>query len=198
MQLPPMYSAIKINGVRLYDLAREGISVPREARKINIFDIDFMGKTENEDEYRFSVYCSKGTYVRTICADIGAELKCGGAMTSLVRTQALGFNLDECVTLEEVQKAADENRADDLIRPIEELFEDLPPITLNEKQTKFYKNGVALAPQKVSGVIYDSAFILAEQQKYRVYSFDNKFIGIGSVKYPEREFRSVKMFYNEE
>lgn len=198
LQLPPMYSAIKINGVRLYDLAREGISVPREARKINIFDIEFMGKTENEDEYKFSVYCSKGTYVRTICADIGAELNCGAAMTSLVRTQALGFNLDECVTLEEVQKAADEQRVEELIRPVEDLFEALPPIILNEKQTKLYKNGVALLPQRVSGVIYDSALIIAEWQQYRVYSFDNKFIGIGAVKYPQREFRSVKMFYNEE
>ena len=130
IQLPPMYSAIKINGVRLYDLAREGINVPRDSRKITVFDIDFLGKTENEDEYSFSVYCSKGTYVRTLCADMGAALKCGATMTSLVRTQALGFDLSECITLDEVQKAADEGRADALIRPIDELFSDLPPIFL--------------------------------------------------------------------
>ena len=194
IQLPPMYSAIKINGVRLYDLAREGINVPREARKINILDIDFLGKTENEDEYKFSVYCSKGTYVRTLCADMGAILGCGGTMTSLVRTQALGFNLSECITLEEVQKAADEGRADELIRPIDELFLDLPPIYLNEDQTKRFKNGVPLDPRRVSGVIYDTAFVIADYQKYSVYGADKSFLGIGKVEYPERKFKCQKLF----
>ncbi len=194
IQLPPMYSAIKINGVRLYDLAREGINVPREARKINVLDIDFLGNTENEDEYKFSVYCSKGTYVRTLCADMGALLKCGGTMTSLVRTQALGFDLSECITLGEVQKAADEGRAEALIRPIDELFKDLPPITLNEEQTKKFKNGVPLDPRRVSGVIYDTAFIIADYQKYSVYGFDKVFLGIGKVEYPERKFKCQKLF----
>lgn len=194
IQLPPMYSAIKINGVRLYDLAREGINVPRDARKINVLDIDFFGKTENEDEYKFSVYCSKGTYVRTLCADMGAKLNCGGTMTSLVRTMALGFDISECVTLEEVQKAADEGAADKLIRPIDELFKDLPPIFLNEEQTKRFKNGVPLDPRRVAGVIYDTAFVIADYQKYSVYGSDNVFLGIGKVEYPERVFKCQKLF----
>ncbi|MBQ8337752.1 MAG: tRNA pseudouridine(55) synthase TruB [Oscillospiraceae bacterium] len=194
IQLPPMYSAIKINGVRLYDLAREGINVPRDSRKIKIHEIDFLGKTENEDEYKFSVYCSKGTYVRTLCADMGAKLGCGAAMTSLVRTQALGFDLSECISLEEVQKAADEGRAEELIRPVDELFSDLPPITLTEKQTKHFKNGLGLAPQRVSGVIYDSAFVIAEWQKYSVYSHEGVFLGVGQVEYPKREFKCQKLF----
>ncbi len=194
IQLPPMYSAIKINGVRLYDLAREGINVPRDARKIKIHDIDFLGKTENEDEYRFSVYCSKGTYVRTLCADMGAALGCGAAMTSLVRTQALGFDLSECISLEEVQKAADDGRAEELIRPVDELFSDLPPITLSEKQTKHFRNGFGLDPQRVSGVIYDSAFVIAEWQKYSVYSNEGVFLGVGQVEYPKREFKCQKLF----
>ncbi len=194
IQLPPMYSAIKINGVRLYDLAREGKNVPRDARKINVLDISFLGKTENEDEYKFSVHCSKGTYVRTLCADMGAALSCGGTMTSLVRTQALGFELSECVSLDDVQIAADEGRADELIRPIEELFKDLPPIYLNEAQTKKFKNGVGLDPRKVSGVIYDTAFIIADWQKYSVYGCDKVFLGIGKVEYPQRIFKCQKLF----
>ena len=194
LQLPPMYSAIKINGVRLYDLAREGINVPRDSRRIKIHEIDFLGKTENEDEYKFSVHCSKGTYVRTLCADIGAKLGCGGAMTSLVRTMALGFDLSECVNLEEVQKAADEGRAEALIRPVDELFSDLPPITLTEKQTKQFKNGVGLAPQKVCGVIYSPLYEVAPWQKYCVYSHEGVFLGIGQVEYPKREFKCQKLF----
>lgn len=194
IQLPPMYSAIKINGVRLYDLAREGKNVPRDTRKINVFDIDFLGKTENEDEYKFSVYCSKGTYVRTLCADMGAVLNCGAAMTSLVRTMALGFEISECISLEEVQTAADEGRADELIRPIDELFLDLPPISLNEKQTKHFKNGLGLEPKRVSGVIYDPGYIIAEWQKYRVYGSNDVFLGIGKVEYPKREFKCQKLF----
>ena len=197
-QLPPMYSAIKINGVRLYDLAREGVVLPRESRKINIFEINFLGKTENEDEYKFSVYCSKGTYVRTLCADIGSQLGCGAVMTSLLRTMALGFSLDKCVTLEQVEKAAQEGRADELIRDVQELFSNLPPIYLSEKQTKLYKNGVGLDPQRVSGVIYDTAYVIADWQKYSVFGADGRFIGVGQVEYPKREFRSVKMFFNEE
>lgn len=198
MQLPPMYSAIRINGVRLYDLAREGKEIPRDARKINVYDIIFEGKTENEDEYRFSVFCSKGTYVRTICADIGEKLCCGAAMTSLVRTESMGFKIENCLTLEDVQKAVDENRADEFVRPIEELFSDLPPIFLNEKNTHLYKNGVGLDPRKVSGVIYDSGYEIAAFQRYSVFGADRKFIGIGHVDYDKRQFRSVKMFYNEE
>lgn len=198
LQLPPMYSAIKINGVRLYDLAREGVVLPRESRKINIFEINFLGKTENEDEYKFSVYCSKGTYVRTLCADIGSQLGCGAVMTSLLRTMALGFSLDKCVTLEQVEKAAQEGRADELIRDVQELFSNLPPIYLSEKQTKLYKNGVGLDPQRVSGVIYDTAYVIADWQKYSVFGADGRFIGVGQVEYPKREFRSVKMFFNEE
>lgn len=197
-QLPPMYSALRINGVRLYDLAREGKQVARDSRRITIYEIDFEGKTENEDEYRFSLHCSKGTYVRTICADIGEKLGCKAAMTSLVRTQAMGFNLDACVTLQEVEALAKEGKADKLVRPVEELFSDLPPIFLNEKLTRLYKNGVGLDPKRVSGVIYDSAYKIADYMRYCVFGADGQFIGIGHVDYEKREFRSIKMFFSEE
>lgn len=196
-QLPPMYSAIKVNGVRLYDLARQGLEIERKARKITVYDISFEGKTENEDEYKFSVHVSKGAYVRTICADIGAQLGCGACMTSLVRTSALGFDISRCVTLDEVQKNADEGKAQSLILDVDEIFIEYPPVTLNEHNTHLYKNGVALAPQKVGGVIYDTSYEIAPDLHYRVYGCDNKFIGIAKVFYPERVFKSVKMFYND-
>ncbi len=198
-QLPPMYSAVKVNGVRLYALAREGREIEREKRNITVYDIDFEGKTQNENEYKFSIFCSKGTYVRTICADIGDKLDCGGTMTSLVRTQSMGFDLCNCYTLSEVEQAMLQNRAEELILPIDELFTDLAPIYLDEKNTHLYKNGVGLNPKRVSGVIYDPLLEIAPYQRYRVYGCDRSFIGIGHIDYTKREFKSVKMFIcNEE
>ncbi len=190
-QIPPMYSAVKVNGVRLYDLAREGVEVERKSRKITVYDISFEGKTENEDEYKFSVHVSKGAYVRTICADIGDRLGCGACMTSLTRTSALGFDISRCVTLDEVQKAADEGRAHSLILDIDEIFSEYPPIILNEHTTRLYKNGVALSINQVSGAVCDA------EAHFRVYGCDKKFIGIAKVFYPQNVFKSVKMFYND-
>lgn len=197
-QLPPMYSAIKVNGVRLYDLAREGKVISRQEREIEVYDIEFLGKTENEDEYKISVYCSKGTYIRTLCADIGERLGCGAAMTSLVRVMAHGFDIADCHSLDEIQKMVDEKRVEEIIRPVKDLFSDLVPIYLEEKQEKMYKNGVVLDPKRVSGVIYDEAYVIAEWQKYAVYNKNGQFLGIGQVKYPEREFKSLKLFLSEE
>jgi len=195
-QLPPMFSAIKVNGVRLYDLAREGLNIERQTRKINIYDIAFEGKTQNDDEYKFSVSCSKGTYVRTICADIGIKLGCGATMTSLVRTSALGFKLSDCVTLQEVQTAADEGRVDELITSIDSVFESFPPIFLSEENEKPYLNGVSIPAKKISGVIADTNYELVKTLQYRVYTHDGRFVGIGKVFTPETVFKSVKMFYN--
>ena len=195
-QLPPMFSAIKVNGVRLYDLARDGLTIERQTRKITVYDIVFEGKTQNDDEYKFSVSCSKGTYVRTICADIGIKLGCGAAMTSLVRTSALGYNIADCVTLQEVQTAVDEGRVDELIRSVDSVFDSFPPIFLSEENEKPYLNGVALSARRVSGVIADTNYELVKTLQYRVYTHDGKFVGIGKVFTPEGVFKSVKMFYN--
>lgn len=197
MQTPPMFSAIKINGKRLYDLAREGQTIERPQRKITVYDIVFEGAGE-ENEYKFSAHVSKGAYIRTICADVGEKLGCGAAMTSLHRTSALGFDIKDCFTLEEIQKVVDEGRVESLIIGVDTAFNEYPAITLSEKQTKMYKNGVGLEPQRVKGVIYDSGYNICEGQMYRVYGTDNVFIGIGAVNYDKREFRSVKMFCNEE
>ena len=193
-QLPPMFSAIKVNGVRLYDLARDGIEIERQTRKISVYDIAFEGQTENTDEYKFSVSCSKGTYVRTICADIGIKLSCGATMTSLVRTSALGYKIADCVSLDEVQAAVDEGRVDELIKDVDSVFDSFAPIFLSQENEKLYQNGVPILAKKVSGVIWDTNYSLAESLSYRVYTHDGRFIGIG--KNFGGEFKSVKMFYN--
>lgn len=198
MQTPPMFSAIKINGKRLYDLAREGQVVERPQRKITVYDIAFEGVVEEENEYKFSAHVSKGAYIRTICDDIGEKLGCGAAMTSLHRTSALGFDIKDCFTLDQIQKAVDEASVESLIIGVDTAFNEYPSITLSEKQTKMYKNGVGLEPQRVKGVIFDSVYNICEGQMYRVYGADSVFIGIGAVNYEKREFRSVKMFCGEE
>ena len=187
-QLPPMYSAIKVNGKRLYDLAREGIEVERQARDITVYEINFLGKIA-EDEYEFDIFCSKGSYVRTICNDIGEKLGCGAAMTSLERTSALGFDLENAHSLDEIQKASDDGEIDKWILPIESVFKPYPQIILNEKQTKMYKNGVALSPDRVFGI--------GEDELYRVFGFDKNFIGLGKLNREKEEFKTYKMFLGE-
>ncbi len=126
MQVPPMYSALKVDGKKLVDLAREGITLERQARPVVIYTLEIEpGKTERD--YILTVYCSKGTYIRTLCADIGKALGCGGVMSSLSRIESGGFSLDDCVTLEELGKMSVEGRAS-LLRPVENLFSRLPEV----------------------------------------------------------------------
>ncbi len=197
-QLPPMYSAIKINGVRLYDLARQGIEISRDERIVNIYSIKYLGKTENENEYEFSVHCSKGTYIRTLCVDIGEKLGCSAAMSSLCRTMALGFSIDDAVSLEKIEELSKEGRVEEIISDTQKLFSEFPPIVLNEKLSHLYKNGVGLHPQRVSGVLYDEVYKIGEGQRYAVYDSNRNFIGIGHVDYQKKEFRSLKMFLKEQ
>ena len=101
-QIPPMYSALKVNGQKLYDLARQGVTVEREARDITVFELECQS-TESERDYILTVTCSGGTYIRTLCADIGAKLGCGGVMATLERCEACGISLEECHTLDEIE-----------------------------------------------------------------------------------------------
>ena len=110
MQIPPMYSAIKVNGKRLYEIARRGEEIERAARRVTIYGIDLVGRSG--EDYLLDVRCSKGTYIRTLCNDIGEALQCGGCMSSLRRTNAGGFSVDKAVTIGEVQRLADEGRAE--------------------------------------------------------------------------------------
>lgn len=170
MQLPPMYSAVQVGGKRLYDLARQGVEIERTPREIEVTALKLLRYDETMREGELKINCGKGTYIRTIIHDIGEKLGCGGIMTALVRTSSGGFTLNDCYTLEEIQKARDEERLESLILPIERVFETLPALRLNEAQTRMYRCGVKLDLNRVRGVREDC-------DSYRVYAFDGGFIG---------------------
>ena len=163
MQIPPMYSAVQVNGKRLYDLARQGIEVERKPREIEVEKIDLLQYDEKSRTGKVKIVCGKGTY-------IGEKLGCGGIMTALERTADGGFFIDDCYTFEQIQTAKDENRLENLITPIEYAFKNLDKIRLNGVQTKLYKNGVKLDLKRINN-------IKADIKEYAVYGYDNNFIG---------------------
>lgn len=172
MQLPPMYSAVQVNGKRLYDLARQGIEVERTPREIQVDSLVLEEYNPEKREGVLSIACSKGTYIRTIINDIGETIGCGAIMTSLVRTSSGGFTLADCYTFEQIQQARDEDRLEELILPIERVFEKLPKLRLGEAQTRMYRNGVKLDLARVYNIRDD-------KDTYAVYGNDGCFIGTG-------------------
>ena len=185
MQLPPMYSAVQVNGQRLYDLARQGIEVEREPREVEISSLVIEEYDEQKREGVMSIACGKGTYIRTIISDIGEKLGCGGIMTSLVRTSSGGFTLADCHTIEEIQAAKDEGRIEELIMPVERVFEMLPKLRLGEAQTRMYRNGVKLDLSRIRD-------ICSGVDCYGVYGFDGGFIGTAFADIENGELRVGK------
>ena len=165
-QIPPMYSAIKINGQKMYDLARKGIEVERKPRDITVYDIKLL--SFDGDEFTIKVKCSKGTYIRTLCHDIGEYIGCGGCIKSLCRTQSGIFTKSDAITFEQLESAVPSGNIDDVLVPVDKVFETLPPICVNDEIKHRLKNG---AP---STVCYNAG-------TYRVYDKNNDFIAIGEV-----------------
>ena len=147
LQIPPMYSALKVDGHKLVDLARRGETVERAAREIEVFSLEAM-PTNNEREYILDVHCSGGTYIRTLCADIGAALGCGGAMASLERGEACGFDLSQAHTVDEIEAMTEEERVKLLI-PTEKLFSNLPQIRLSMFFEKLCRSGCEIYLKKI-------------------------------------------------
>ncbi len=147
MQIPPMYSALKVDGKKLVNLARSGITIEREARAITVHSLD-VEATDAVDEYILNVHCSKGTYIRTLCADIGKALGCGGAMSSLCRMQSGGFRLEDCVTLEELEAMNDIQRIEKL-RSTESLFAELDSLKLQPFYEKLSRDGNEIYQKKI-------------------------------------------------
>ncbi len=147
MQTPPMYSALKVGGQKLVDLARRGETVERVARPITVFRLAARHLSDND--YELDVTCSKGTYIRTLCADIGASLGCGGVMASLTRASAAGFSLADAHTLDELAAMTDEERAAVVI-PIEALFADCPIVRAPAFYARLMHNGQAVLQKKLS------------------------------------------------
>lgn len=187
LQTPPMYSAVSVNGQRLYKLARQGISVDVPKREAYISELKIISFDEDKQEGILHIRCGKGTYVRTIIHDIGKELSCGGTMTSLVRTSSNGFSLDNCVTFADVEKLCAENRLHEIIIPIDRIFSELIPIHLDEKQTFLYKNGVKLE--------LDTIPEICNADRYTVYGNDNSFIGTAKTDRESGILRVEKNFF---
>lgn len=161
-QLPPMYSAVKVDGKKLYDLARQGIEVERKPRKITVYKIELLSFDEKEQSGKLSISCSKGTYIRTICHDIGQKLGCGAIMTALRRTRAAGFSLSDCMTIEEAQRLSDPKELEKAILPIDRVFSFMKRLTLNPRNTELFLNGVKL----------DANNLGAEDGEFAVFSGD--------------------------
>lgn len=186
-QTPPMYSALKVNGQKLYDLARQGVTVEREARDITVFFLDCEA-TESKTDYILTVTCSGGTYIRTLCADIGSKLGCGGVMAALERTEACGISIDECHTLENIENMPENDRKD-LLLPTERLFAELDSTKLPAFFEKLFRDGCPIYQKKIK-----TDFKVG--QRVRVCSENGHFFALGEVV--EREegsaIRSVKIF----
>lgn len=186
-QVPPMYSALKVNGKKLYELAREGKEVERAARPVHIAEIEILDMTLPVVKIR--VACSKGTYIRTLCNDIGAKLGCGGTMQSLVRTRVGNFRLDEAVTLSQLEEFRDADRLEELLLPVDRVFAECPALHIQEKWRKLLDNGNSFyANQTVENCTYPVG------EWVRVYREDGSFAGVYAYDAGRKWYKPVKMF----
>lgn len=189
MQTPPMYSAVQINGQRLYDLARKGIEVERKSRRVTVYKLECLDFNEEEQTAQIAVKCSKGTYIRSLIDDIGKALGCGAVMTSLERTCACGYNISEAITLREVQSLADSGTLEKYIRSTESLFKNYREIFVTEKQCMRFSNGGALDIKRTS-----LAFGAKDTEIVRIKSRNSGFIGLGTVDLEKQAVKIFKLF----
>lgn len=187
MQIPPMYSALKVDGQKLCDLARKGVEIERKPRPITVFSID-CSPTERESDYILKVSCSSGTYIRTLCADIGKSLGCGGAMAALCRSRAGDFRLEDSYTLEQLDQMSEEERAS-LLLPVESLFEDLPAVYLPPFYEKLSRSGCEIYQKKIKTSH-------AVGQRVRLCSEKKQFYALGEVREYENgsAIKAIKLF----
>lgn len=187
LQTPPMYSALKVNGKKLYELAREGKEVERQAREVRIEEIEIL--EQHLPTLRLRVVCSKGTYIRTLCADIGQKLGCGGVMESLVRTRVGEFSLKEALTLGQLQELRDQGRLSEAVSPVESVFLSCPVLHVRRELERLLDNGNALTVEQT-----------AEKEQYapgrwvRVCRPDDRFAGIYAYDEGKGRYQPVKMF----
>ena len=203
-QIPPMYSAIKQNGKKLYELAREGIEVERKPRKIHIDAITILDDSRLLSDHIFTmeVKCSKGTYIRTLCHDMGARLGCGAAMQHLTRTRVGAFGLDTAITLSQLETMRDEGTLESVIKSPEYIFRDLDAIHVKDSAKKLLINGNSFRADNVvnedPGDVNDTEFteeMFKNGNSFRVYSEDDEFFGIYTYNGKTRLFNVDKFFY---
>ena len=179
LQVPPMYSAVKVDGQRLYRLARKGREVERKPRPVTIYALEYQGRDAGGDVL-LRVTCSKGTYIRTLCHDLGAALGCGGCMSALRRTRCGDFDIAGAHTLTDVQTAAEAGRVTELLLPVETLFAGTPRADLTAAQTKAVRNGGRFSTPLAPG-------------QYLLYAPDGTFLALGEVQ--DGQLRVVKSFF---
>lgn len=186
-QVPPMYSALKVNGQKLCDLARQGITIERKARKVKIYEIQILEM--NLPRVRFLVSCSKGTYIRTLCEDIGGKLGLPSCMESLVRTRVADFTLDQAYSLSEIEKLVKENRAEEIVQKTDVVFKHDPAVMAKQKYEKILYNGNRMKPE----------FFYDYKEEYnnsniRVYDEKKNFIGIYKLDRERMDLKPIKIF----
>ena len=185
-QIPPMYSAIKVNGKKLYEYARQGIEIERSPREVTIFEV----KIEDVSLPRvtFTIHCSKGTYIRTLCKDIGEFLGCGAAMKTLVRTRVSEFFLEQALTLGQIEQAVKEGKIQDYLIPIDAMFSDLKDCVVSDEALRLLLNGNCIAKK-------DTSYQMPkDKERVRMYSMENEFYAIYEYRQSEDKYFVVKMF----
>lgn len=189
MQVPPMYSALKVNGKKLYELARAGVEVERAARPVSIYDIEILEMTLPQIKIR--IHCGKGTYIRSLCHDVGALLGCGCAMKSLVRTRVSQFDISDAHTLDEIEKIVASGNLDGIMMPLDQAFDYMGTVIVvpDEEAIKIAVNGGRIPS---SFVFAESISSFEDDTEYRLYLPDNRFLGIYSFN--GDEFILEKMF----
>lgn len=186
-QIPPMYSALKVEGKKLYELAREGITIERKARAVEIMSISIL--EIHLPEVRFLVSCSKGTYIRTLCADIGTRLGCGGAMKSLVRTRVGNFFKKDAYTLAQIEEIRDREELDGIIFPVESAFEQCRSIHVKAADQRYLENGNPLKKHQI-----EEKEAYRTQEQVKVYNNEDRFYGVYAYDDTKAMFYPQKMF----
>lgn len=186
-QVPPMYSALKVNGKKLYELAREGKTVERKARNVQIFSIEIL--EINLPRVRMSVHCSKGTYIRTLCHDIGQRLGCGGCMDKLLRTKVGCFELKDTLRLAQIDELAKAGVVEEKIITVDELFSEYPSMWIKPAFDVVGHNGNRIEPRMLQEKL------LTNMERLRVYDSEGVFLGIYEYSKERKDYKPVKMFY---
>lgn len=172
LQIPPMVSALKKDGVRLYELARQGVDIPREPRPVTVYRLEPEGYNPVAGELTFTCECSAGTYIRTLCDDLGGALGCGAILTALRRCAAAGYTLDDCHTLEQWEALAHSGELTAHLRPTDSAFAHCAAVTVTAAQATRFGNGGALALERLGGQVATDTV--------RVYGPDRRFLGLGT------------------
>ncbi|HIT05568.1 MAG TPA: tRNA pseudouridine(55) synthase TruB [Candidatus Scybalocola faecipullorum] len=193
-QVPPMYSAIKVGGKKLYELAREGREISRKARRVHIYEIEMTGDVQYDDSAQtvrvpVRVHCSKGTYIRTLCHDIGEKMGCGGCMEALTRIRVGNFEIGSALTLAQIERMVKEQTLNSVIVPVDDMLREYPAVYIKEKDCRLIYNGNPFKAENIEKAENADAC-----GQVRVYDFSGRFVGVYAYDVDGRQYKPVKMF----